>query len=204
MAGAEINFVCPIDEIGDENGYCTWVVTCYSGDKINIKVPANEIHVYCLERGSEIRKTSVYGIVNDFNKNCSTKCGEADPTPIEGYSYYEYENCNAASQKQIFRAPSSFTAWPSNLAYQSICWTNGGSTTNISYLDIANIPTYADCATCNAAIAPPPSPSPTPTPSPGTGQYCLSFTNSLTVISSTATIGEFENVTIRYYVMLDS
>jgi len=69
MAGAEINFVCPIDEIGDENGYCTWAVTCYSGDKINIKVPANEIHVYCLERGSEIRKTSVYGIVNDFNKN---------------------------------------------------------------------------------------------------------------------------------------
>ena len=97
--------------------------------------------------------------------------------------------------------PSSFTGWPSTLAYQSICWTNGVSTTNISYLDIANIPTYADCATCNTAIAPPPSPSPTPTPSPGTGQYCLSFTNSLTVFSSIATIGEFENVTIRYYVI---
>jgi len=53
--------------------------------------------------------------------------------------YYEYENCNVATQKQIFRAPSSFTAWPNTLAYQSICWTNGVSTSNISYLDVANI-----------------------------------------------------------------
>jgi hypothetical protein len=201
MACSLISFSCPIDQIGDEQGQCTWVVTCCDGTKINIKVPANGIENYCLQRGSKIEPTSLYGIYYDVQQNCETNCGDADPTPIEGYIYYEYENCNAASQKQIFRAPSSFTAWPSSLAYQSICWTNGVSTTNISYLDIANIPTYADCATCNAAIAPTPSPSPIPTPSPGTGQYCLSFTNSLTVFSRTATIGEFENVTVRYYVI---
>jgi len=201
MAGAEFNFTCPIDEIGDENGYCTWVVTCYSGDKINIKVPANKIHVYCLERGSEIRKTSVYGIYYNVQKNCTTKCGDADTTPVQQYNYYEYENCNNSSQKQIFRAPVSFTAWPNTLAYQSICWTNGVNQADPSNLDVENIPSYSDCATCATALAPTPPPSPIPTPSPGTGQYCLSFTNSLTVISSTATIGEFENVTVAYYVI---
>ena len=193
MAGALFSFSCPIDQIGDENGQCTWVVTCYSGEKINVEVPANTIKNFCLQKGSTIRKTSVYGIVDDVAQNCSTNCGDADPTPIEGYSYYEYENCNAASQKQIFRAPSSFTAWPNTLAYQSICWTNGVSVTNISYLDVANIPTYADCATCATAIAPTPTPPTPPTP-PGTPEYCLSFTNTLTVSSNAVEFPDILNL----------
>ena len=203
MAGALFNFSCPIDQIGDENGYCTWKVTCNEGGKINVKVPANNIHVYCLERGSRIEKTSVYGIVNDAEQNCSTKCGDADPTPVQEYSYYEYENCNNASQKVIFRGDINYN-WQPTVAYNGICWHNGVSTTTPSDLPITGIMVFTNCATCDAAINPPPSPTP-PTPPPptppGTPEYCLSFTNSLKVISSTATIGEFENVTIRYYVI---
>jgi len=193
---AQFSFSCPIDQIGDENGFCTWTVKCCNGEKINIKVPANGIENYCLERGSLIQKTSVYGVYYDVQQNCSTNCGDADPTPITGYSYYKYENCTNPSQTQVFRALSGFTSWPSNLAYQSICWTNGVSTTDISYLDVTNIPTYADCATCATALAPTPSPSPTPTPSPGIPQFCLSFTNTLTV--SVLTI---EDITAKFYVI---
>ena len=193
MAGAAFNFECPIDHIGDENGQCTWVVTCNSGDKINIKVPANDIHVYCLERGSEIRKTSVYGFARDAEQNCSTKCGDADRTPVQEYNYYEYENCNNSSQKQIFRAPVSFTGWPNTLAYQSICWTNGVNQADPSNLDIENIPSYSDCATCATGIAPPPSPPPSP---PGVAQYCLSFNNTLSVSEVT-----YQDITTNFYVI---
>ena len=91
------------------------------------------------------------------------------------------------AKKQIFRAPAGFTAWPNTLAYQSICWSNGVSTTNVSFLDVASIPTYTDCAACDAALNPTPVPSPTPAPpiTPGTPEFCLSFTNNLTVFSST-------------------
>lgn len=195
MAGAQFNFLCPIDEIGDANGQCTWVVTCNDGEKINVKVPANGIANYCLQKGSTIVKTSVYGIVNDFEQNCETNCGDADSTPITGYVYYEYENCDAASQKQIFRAPTGFTAWPNTLAYQSICWTNGVSTTNISYLDIADIPTYTDCTACATALAPSPPPA-CPTIPADVPQYCLSFTNTLDVIP--ITVGDVQS---NYYVI---
>jgi len=128
---------------------------------------------------------------------CDTNCGTADPTPIAGYIYYEYENCNAASQKQIFRAPAGFTAWPNTMAYQSICWSNGVSTSSTSSLDIQDIQqVFADCATCLAAIAPPPAPPPVPPVPPGTAQYCLSFTNILTVNELT-----FQDITANFYVI---
>jgi hypothetical protein len=203
MAGALFSFSCPIDQIGDENGQCTWVVVCNDGEKINVKVPANGIANYCLQKGSTIVKTSVYGITYNVEQNCETNCGDADPTPITGYVYYEYETCNAASQKQIFRAPAGFTAWPNTLAYQSICWTNGVSTTNISYLDIANIPTYTDCPTCAAALAPTPSPTPVPT-APGVAEYCLSFNNTLTVSSNLVEFPDYLGIpdaNVRFYII---
>ena len=203
---ALFTFTCPIDQIGDENGFCTWTVKCCDGEKINIKVPANGIENYCLERGSTIKLNSVYGFYYDVTQNCSTNCGDADPTPIAGYSYYKYENCTNASQTQVFRAPAGYSSWPSNLAYQSICWTNGVSTTDISYLDVANIPTYADCAACDAALNPTPVPSPTPAPpvTPGTPEFCLSFTNNLTVFSSTIDwpdVLPLPETAVRFYII---
>jgi len=194
----QYTFSCPIEQIGDEFGNCTWTVVCCDGEKINIKLPANTLGAYCLERGSTIQKTSVYGTHNYVNPNCFTNCGEADDTPLEGYSYYKYENCTNASQTQIFRAPDGFTSWPTNLAYQSICWTNGVSTTDISYLDVANIPTYADCAACNAALNPTPVPSPTPSPPtpPDVSQFCLSFNNTLSVSVLT-----YQDITASFYVI---
>ncbi len=199
MAGAAFNFECPIDHIGDENGQCTWTVTCYSGDKINIKVPANEVHVYCLERDAKIQKTSVYGVANDAGQNCNTRCGEADPNPVVEYSYYEYENCNNASQKVIFRGDIGY-AWQPTVAYNGICWHNGVSTTTPSDLPIRGILVFTDCATCDAAINPPPTPSPTPSPSPptppDTAGYCLSFNNTLSVNELT-----YQDITANFYVI---
>ena len=51
MAGALFSFSCPIDQIGDENGQCTWTVTCYSGEKINVEVPANTIKTSVYKKG---------------------------------------------------------------------------------------------------------------------------------------------------------
>ena len=83
------------------------------------------------------------------------------------------------------------------MAYQSICWSNGVSTSSTSSLDIEDIQqVFADCATCLAAIAPPPSPPPTPPVPPGTAQYCLSFTNILTVNELT-----FQDITANFYVI---
>ena len=34
----EYTFSCPIEQIGDEFGNCTWTVKCCDGEKINIKL----------------------------------------------------------------------------------------------------------------------------------------------------------------------
>ena len=206
MACKSIRFSCPIDSVGSDTSICSWLVTCCDGTEIQIDVPANTFATYCLDETAQIIPNSLGGEWFDKDKTCTTNCGNADPTPLAGYVYYEYENCTNASQKQIFRAPAGFTAWPATLAYQSICWTNGVSTPNVSYLDIASIPTYADCAACDAALNPTPVPSPTPAPpiTPGTPEFCLSFTNNLTVFSSTIEwpdIFPFPDTTLSYYVI---
>ena len=56
MAGALFSFSCPIDQIGDENGQCTWYVVCNDGEKINIKenfVPANGIAELLFDLGTK-------------------------------------------------------------------------------------------------------------------------------------------------------
>ena len=206
MACKSIRFSCPIDSVGSETAICSWFVTCCDGTEIQIDVPANTFATYCLDESAQIIPNSLGGEWFDKDKTCATNCGNADPTPLAGYVYYEYENCTNASQKQIFRAPAGFTAWPNTLAYQSICWSNGVSTTNVSFLDVASIPTYTDCAACDAALNPTPVPSPTPAPpiTPGTPEFCLSFTNNLTVFSSTIEwpdIFPFPDTTVSYYVI---
>lgn len=201
MACKSVRFSCPIDSVGSSTAICSWIVTCCDGKEIQIDVPVNTFAVYCLENPSRdnIIPNSNGGEWTTKYLECDTNCGVADSTPIAGYIYYEYENCNAASQKQIFRAPAGFTAWPNTIAYQSICWSNGVSTTSISYLDIPQ-PNFNDCATCLAAIAPTPTP-PTPPVPPGTAQYCLSFNNTLTVFSQDITEGAFAGNTVRYYII---
>ena len=199
MACLSVRFSCPIDTVGSNTAICSWIVTCCDGKEIQIDVPVNTFATYCLDNPSKdtIIPNGTGGEWTTKGLECDTNCGTADPTPIAGYVYYEYENCNAASQKQIFRAPAGFTAWPNTMAYQSICWSNGVSTSSTSSLDIEDIQqVFADCATCLAAIAPPPSPPPTPPVPPGTAQYCLSFTNILTVNELT-----FQDITANFYVI---
>ena len=197
MACLSVRFSCPIDTVGSNTAVCSWIVFCCDGKEIQIDVPVNTFATYCLDNPSKdtILPNGTGGEWTTKELECDTNCGSADETPIAGYVYYEYENCNAASQKQIFRAPAGFTAWPNTIAYQSICWSNGVSTTSVSYLDIPQ-PDFNDCATCLAAIAPPPSPPPTPPVPPGTAQYCLSFTNILTVNEIT-----LQDITANFYVI---
>ena len=183
MACKSVRFSCPIDSVGSSTAICSWIVTCCDGNEIQIDVPVNTFAVYCLENPSRnnIIPNSNGGEWTTKYLECDTNCGSADETPIAGYVYYEYENCNAASQKQIFRAPAGFTAWPNTMAYQSICWSNGVSTSSTSSLDIEDIQqVFADCATCLAAIAPTPPPTCPEIPA-GIPRFCLSFTNSLEV-----------------------
>jgi hypothetical protein len=199
MACLSVRFSCPIDTVGSNTAICSWIVTCCDGKEIQIDVPVNTFATYCLDNPSKdtIIPNGTGGEWTTKGLVCDTNCGTADPTPIAGYIYYEYENCNAASQKQIFRAPAGFTAWPNTMAYQSICWSNGVSTSSTSSLDIQDIQqVFADCATCLAAIAPPPAPPPVPPVPPGTAQYCLSFTNILTVNELT-----FQDITANFYVI---
>ncbi len=203
MACKSVRFSCPIDSVGSSTAICSWIVTCCDGNEIQIDVPVNTFAVYCLENPSRnnIIPNSNGGEWTTKYLECDTNCGAADPTPIAGYIYYEYENCNAASQKQIFRAPAGFTTWPDTIAYQSICWSNGVSTTSVSNLDLPNT-SYSDCATCLAAIAPTPTP-PTPPVPPGTAQYCLSFVNSLNVVQYESSFeligGSSQTITLNRY-----
>ena len=183
MACKSVRFSCPIDSVGSSTAICSWIVTCCEGKEIQIDVPVNTFAVYCLDNPSRnnIIPNSNGGEWTTKELECDTNCGSADETPIAGYIYYEYENCNATSQKQIFRAPTGFTAWPNTMAYQSICWSNGVSTTSTSTLDIADIQqVFADCTACLAAITPTPPPT-CPPITPGIPRFCLSFTNFLEV-----------------------
>ena len=206
MACKSVRFSCPIDSVGSSTAICSWLVTCCDGTEIQIDVPVNTFATYCLSDPLNIEPNSLGGEWNSKDLECNTNCGTADPTPIEGYVYYEYENCNASSQKQIFRAPASFTAWPNTLAYQSICWTNGVGVSNISYLDVANIPSYSDCATCDTALAPTPTPTPVPS-APGVAEFCLSFNNTLSVSSNLVEFPDYlglPDANVRFYIINNS
>jgi hypothetical protein len=177
MSCRTVRFSCPI---GAEA--CTWTVECCDGTKYLYALDENRTEDLCLTLDSTILLTSQYGSWNDINQNCSTNCGAADETPIVGYEYKEYENCNNASQKQVFRAVAGYTAWPTVLRYNSICWQNGTTVTTVTNVDVTSLPTFADCATCLAVPTPPTPPSP---PTPATlPEYCLVQTNAVTVVET--------------------
>ena len=169
-----INFSCPI---GAEQ--CEWVITCCDGTKLVYTLDENRIERICVQAGSPILLRSQYGSWNDASENCLTNCGAQDPTPIAGYEYKEYQNCSNASEKQVFRAVTGYTAWPTVLRYNSICWENGTVVTTVTNIDVSSLPSFADCTTCLAVPTPPTPPSP---PTPGSlPEYCLIQTNSVTV-----------------------
>lgn len=184
-------FTCNIDTIGGiDVGVCRWTATCCDGTKTTITVDPNDIQEYCLEFGTNITPQTIYG--DYFAKNngeCTTKCGDPNFTPIPGYAYYEYENCLNPSVKQVFRVPEGTLSLPNSVAYTSICWTNRTLTTNLSNVNLLDLPDYADCTACNDALNPAPSPSPAPAPTPvptpeGVDEYCLTYNNTLQVVTT--------------------
>lgn len=177
MACSTIRFSCPI---GADS--CQWTITCCDGTKYRYSLGENRTEEICVELNSVILLTSQYGSWNNINQNCSTNCGAVDPTPIVGYEYKEYQNCNNASQKQIFRAVAGYTAWPTVLRYNSLCWENPVTTSTTSGINVGSLPSYSSCANCLTVPTPPTPPS--PPPSSGLPEYCLVQTNTVTVVES--------------------
>lgn len=91
-----INFSCPI---GADT--CEWSITCCDGTQTIYELDENTIARICVQAGSTILLRSQYGSWNDANEDCTTNCGELDPTPIVGYEYKEYENCSNPADKQV-------------------------------------------------------------------------------------------------------
>jgi len=174
MSCRTVRFSCPI---GAEA--CTWTVECCDGTKYLYALDENRTEDLCLSVGSTILLTSQYGSWNDINQNCSTNCGAADETPIAGYEYYEFDDCNSGA-KQIFRAALSGPVLiPNVVRYNSECWQNPTLTNTTSNVDISSLQGFVDCASCAGVPTPPKPPSP---PTPGTlPEYCLIQTNSVTV-----------------------
>lgn len=173
-----VRFSCPI---GADT--CTWTITCCNGDKVTYELGENRFEDICIATGSAIQKTSVYGSWDSQNLNCSTNCGELDPTPISDFEYYEYDDC-ISGLKQTFRLSISSgpALIPNVVRYNSICWYNPTLTINRSNIDLSSLESFVDCASC-ASVPTPPTP-PIPTPVPGTPtlpQYCLTQTNSVEV-----------------------
>ena len=174
MACRNIRFSCPI---GADT--CTWTVECCDGTKYNYELDENNTEDLCLTQGSTILLTSQYGSWNDTSQTCLTNCGDVDPTPIAGYEYYEFDDCNSGA-KQIFRASLSGPVLiPNVVRYNSECWQNPTLTNTTSNVDISSLQGFVDCASCAGVPTPPTPPSP---PTPGTlPEYCLIQTNSVTV-----------------------
>ena len=89
-----------------------------------------------------------------------TNCGDEDPTPIVGYEYKEYENCDNAAQKQVFRLYLVMRMANCTSKFNLLAkWTTVTTTTNV---DVSSLPTFADCASCGTVPTPPTPPSPQP------------------------------------------
>lgn len=183
MSCKTVRFSCPI---GADT--CKWKIQCCDGSIIDYELGENRTEDLCLDYNDEFNK---FKIVPEKNSNpgswnilsvgadCSTNCGAVDSTPIVGYDYKEYENCNNPAQKQVFRAVSGYVSWPTVLRYNSICWQNGVTTSTQSTIGLDALLTYSDCASC-LTVPTPPTP-PTPPPSPTDLDICLSETNEVTV-----------------------
>jgi hypothetical protein len=96
MSCRTVRFSCPI---GAEA--CTWTVQCCDGTKYLYALDENRTEDLCLSLGSTILLNSQYGSWNDINQNCTTNCGAADETPIVGYEYKEYQNCNIKNTRIV-------------------------------------------------------------------------------------------------------
>ena len=139
MSCRTIRFSCPIGA-----NTCKWTVECCKGNKYSYELGENRTEDLCLSKGSTILLNSQYGSWNDAESNCSTNCGAVDPTPIVGYEYKEYQNCSNASEKQVFRAVTGYTSWPTVLRYNSICWENGTVVTTVTNIDVSSLPSFAE------------------------------------------------------------
>ena len=56
--------------------------------------------------------------------------------------------------------------WPAVVNDNGICMQDLGSTGTASTVNVLNLISFEDCATCNESVNPTPDPDPTPTPEP--------------------------------------
>jgi hypothetical protein len=213
MECKSVRFSCDLEAAGNRGNptegptTCSWNIVCCDGNETTIELNPNEFKVYCVKSDplpvkEYIQRNSITGEWDTKDIECFTRCGDGDPRALVGYEYYEYENCNNASQKVIFRGDINYN-WQPTVAYNGICWHNGVSTTNSSSLDIRGIMVFSDCLDCATFLTPTVAPVAPPPTDPEIPSLCLIGNNELNVtdpveLLSGTTIPRFYIIGARY------
>jgi len=153
-------------DCGQDGGSITAV---YSTDQIptSLVIKTNNI---CKEYLDNVQVDGAFNLSNFTTffgcDPCKATIPTQDPTPTISY-FRTYGDCATGGsdiQKDYGSTSDLGSNWPAVVNDNGICMQDLGSTGTTSTVNVLNLISFEDCATCNESVNPTPEPDPTPTP----------------------------------------
>jgi hypothetical protein len=166
-------------DCGQDGGSITAV---YSTDQIPTSLVLKTNNV-CKEYLDNVQVDGAFSVGNFTTffgcEVCKESIPTQDPTPTISY-FRQYGDC-ATGGSDVLKDYGSTTDlgsnWPSVINDNGLCMQDLGTAGTTSTVNVLNLISFEDCATCNESVNPTPEPEPDPTPT----------VNKFTVSSSTET-----------------
>ena len=179
-------------DCGQDGGSITAV---YSTDQIptSLVLKTNNI---CKEYLDNVQVDGAFNLSNFTTffgcAACQKSLPAQDPTPTISY-FRKYGDC-ATGGSNILKDYGSTSDlgsnWPSVVNDNGICMQDLGSTGTASTVNVLNLISFEDCATCNESVNP--TPDPDPTPSPTVSKFKVSSSTETTSSSACSNITLFD------------
>jgi len=179
-------------DCGQDGGTITPV---YSTDQIstNLVVKTNNV---CKEYLDNVQVTGAFDLssfTTFFGCDvCKESLPQADPTPTIS-NFYTYGDCETDGG-DILKVYGSLTSlgtnYPAVILDNGICMVFKSTAGSASTVNIENLISYQDCATCNEAVNPTPEPEPDPTPT--VNKFKASSSTQTTASNACANITLFD------------
>lgn len=116
---------------------------------------------YQPEANDNERKLESYEGLGLSNFNNCTDCLEGTTITPDTLAYFrQYNNCDGAGGFVVVGSITDLDAtghWASVIKYSGVCYSDGGNTATTSIINITDLVTYSDCASCGYV---PPTPTP--------------------------------------------
>ena len=179
-------------DCGQDGGSITAV---YSTDQIPTSLVLKTNNV-CKEYLDNVQVDGAFSVGNFTTffgcEVCKESIPTQDPTPTISY-FRQYGDC-ATGGLDVLKDYGSTTDlgsnWPSVINDNGLCMQDLGTAGTTSTVNVLNLISFEDCATCNESVNPTPEPEPDPTPT--VNKFTVSSTTNSTASGACSNITVFD------------